>query len=120
MFITSIQTTPAGIFSGPMVVSMRAIPRDKLVRAVQITSRFPSVHGAPVHIGDPAAIGVTDITTPDLGDPAVVGENDVPVFWGCGVTPQVVAMNSKPPLMITHAPGHMFITDVHDEEMAVL
>jgi uncharacterized protein YcsI (UPF0317 family) len=119
MFITSIETTPAGIFSGPMVVSMRAIPRDKLVKAVQITSRFPSVHGAPVHIGDPSAIGVSDITTPDLGDPAVVGEDDEPVFWGCGVTPQIVAMNSKPPLMITHAPGHMFITDIRDEEMAV-
>jgi uncharacterized protein YcsI (UPF0317 family) len=120
MFVTSIETTPAGIFSGPMVVSMRAIPRNKLVRAVQITSRFPSVHGSPVHIGDPAAIGVKDITTPDLGDPAIVGEDDVPVFWGCGVTPQAVAMESKPPLMITHAPGHMFITDVPDEDMAVI
>jgi uncharacterized protein YcsI (UPF0317 family) len=120
MFVTSIQTEPAGMFSGPMVVSMRSIPRDKLVKAVQITSRFPSVHGSPVHIGDPAAIGIEDVTTPDLGDPAELGEDDVPVFWACGVTPQIVAKSSKPPLMITHAPGHMFITDLQDEDLAVI
>ncbi len=120
MFVTSIQTEPAGLFSGPMVVSMRSIPRDKLVKAVQITSRFPSVHGSPVHIGDPAAIGIEDVTTPDLGDPAELGEEDVPVFWACGVTPQIVAKSSKPPLMITHAPGHMFITDLRDEDLAVI
>ena len=120
MFITSTQTTPAGAFSGPLVVSMRAIPRNKLVKAVQITSRFPSVHGAPVHIGDPAALGIEDVTTPDLGDPAEIGDADVPVFWACGVTPQAVAMSSKPPLMITHAPGHMFITDLKDEDLAVI
>ena len=120
MFVTSIQTEPAGMFSGPMVVSMRSIPRDKLVKAVQITSRFPSVHGSPVHIGDPAAIGIEDVTTPDLGDPAELGADDVPVFWACGVTPQIVAKSSKPPLMITHAPGHMFITDLRDEDLAVI
>ena len=120
MFVTSIQTEPAGIFSGPMVVSMRSIPRDKLVKAVQITSRFPSVHGSPVHIGDPAAIGIRDVTTPDLGDPAELGEGDVPVFWACGVTPQIVAKSSRPPLMITHSPGHMFITDLRDEDLAVI
>ena len=120
MFITNIQTEPAGVFSGPMVVSMRAIPRDMLVTAVQTTSRFPSVHGAPVHIGDPAAIGIEDVTTPDLGDPAALGDGDVPVFWACGVTPQAVAASSRPPLMITHAPGHMFITDMRDEDLAVI
>lgn len=120
MFITDVQTTPAGLFSGPMVVSMRAIPRDKLVRAVQVTSRFPAVHGAPVHIGDPEAIGIRDVTTPDLGDPTDFHDDDVPVFWACGVTPQAVAMNSKPPLMITHSPGHMFITDKTDDDVAVL
>ena len=120
MFITSIETTPAGVFSGPMVVSMRAIPRDKLVRAVQVTSRFPAVHGSPVHIGEPAAIGVSDVNTPDLGEPVEFNEGDVPVFWACGVTPQAVAMKSKPPLMITHSPGHMFITDLRDEDVAVL
>ena len=108
MFITSTDTEPSGVFSGPVVVSMRAIPQDKVVRAVQITSRFPSVHGAPVHIGSPSDIGVGDVTVPDLGDPTEFKEGDVPMFWACGVTPQAVAMNSKPPLMITHSPGHMF------------
>ena len=120
MFITSVQTAPAGIFHGPMVVSMRPIPQDKVVRAVQVTSRFPSVHGAPVHVGDPAAIGIRDVTTPDLGDPSDVESGNVPVFWACGVTPQAVAMSSKPPLMITHSPGHMFITDMRDEDQAVI
>ena len=120
MYITSIETTPAGVFSGPMVVSMRSIPRDKVVRAVQVTSRFPAVHGAPVHIGDPDAIGIRDISKPDHGDPVEIKEGEVPVFWACGVTPQAVAMSSKPPLMITHAPGYMFVTDGQDEDFAVL
>lgn len=119
MFITSIPTTPAGAFAGPMVVSMRPIPRDKVVRAVQVTSRFPAVHGAPVHIGEPEAIGIKDIHRPDLGDPVEIREGEVPVFWACGVTPQAVAMKSRPPLMITHSPGHMFITDMRDEDLAV-
>ena len=120
MYITDIQTTPAGVFSGPMVVSMRPVPRQKVVRAVQVTSRFPGVHGAPVHIGEPEAIGIRDIAKPDLGDPVEIREGEVPLFWACGVTPQTVAMNSKPPLMITHAPGYMFITDIRDEDLAVL
>ena len=120
MYITNIATRPAGVFSGPMVVSMRPIRHDLVVRAVQVTSRFPAVHGAPIHIGDPKAIGIEDISRPDLGDPAEFEEGEVPVFWACGVTPQVVAMNSKPPLMITHSPGHMFITDKRDEDLAVL
>ena len=121
MFITNIETTPAGPFSGPMVVSQRWIPEDKVVRAVQATSRFPDTHGAPIHIGNPAAIGISDITTPDLGDVWEPGSpDDVPVFWACGVTPQTVAMASKPELMITHSPGHMFITDLKDEDLAVL
>ena len=120
MYVTNLQTAPAGAFSGPMVVSMRPIPQEKVVRAVQVTSRFPSVHGSPIHIGDPAAIGIGDITTPDLGDPTDIEEGEVPVFWACGVTPQAVAMSSKPPLMITHSPGYMFITDMRDEDLAVL
>jgi len=120
MFITNVETTPAGAFSGPLVVSMRPIPRDRVVRAVQVTFRFPSVHGAPVHRGDPAAIGIGDLSAPDLGDPAEVREGEVPVFWACGVTPQAVAMSSKPPLMITHSPGHMFITDMRDDDLAVI
>ena len=120
MFMTGIKTVPAGEFSGPMVVSMRPISRANLVRAVQVTSRYPSVHGSPVHIGDPAAIGIRDVHTPDLGDPVDIREDEVPVFWACGVTPQAVAMESKPPFMITHSPGHMFVTDIVDEDLAVI
>lgn len=120
MFITNIATSSAGAFSGPMVVSMRPIPRDQVVRAIQVTSRFPAVHGAPVHIGEPEAIGISDVSKPDFGDPVAFEDGDVPVFWACGVTPQAVAMSVKPPLMITHAPGHMFITDRKDEDLAVL
>lgn len=120
MYITSILTTPAGVFSGPMVVSMRPIGHDQIVRAVQVTSRFPATHGAPVHIGNPAAIGIRDIGRPDFGDPVEVRPGEEPVFWACGVTPQAVALNCRPPLMIAHAPGHMFITDQRDADYAVL
>ena len=121
MFTTNIPTRPAGPFSGPMVVTMRWIPGDKVVRAVQCTSRYPAVHGAPVHIGDPARIGIADVGKPDFGDAWPPGSpDDVPVFWACGVTPQAVAMASKPALMITHAPGHMFVTDLRDEDFAIV
>ncbi|MGB9839876.1 putative hydro-lyase [Thermovenabulum sp.] len=120
MYITNIDTVPAGVFSGKMVVSMRPIPEKLVIGAVQVTSRFPSVHGAPVHIGDPKKIGIKDIEKPDFGDPVEIKENEVPVFWACGVTPQAVALNSKPEIMITHSPGHMFITDLKNEELAVL
>ncbi|MHB8991488.1 MAG: D-glutamate cyclase family protein, partial [Chloroflexota bacterium] len=85
-----------------------------------VTSRFPSVHGAPVHIGDPAQIGIKDLSKPDFGDPVTIKPGEVPVFWACGVTPQAVAMQSKPEFMITHAPGHMFVTDLKDEMQGVL
>ncbi len=120
MYITNIPTVPAGPFSGPMVVSMRSIPQEKVVRAVQVTSRFPGVHGSPIHIGDPSAIGISNLSQPDFGDPTIIKEGEVPVFWACGVTPQSVAMSSKPPIMVTHAPGHMFITDMKDEDYSVL
>jgi len=120
MYITSIPTTPAGVFHGPMVVSMRPIPASQVVRAVQVTSRFPAVHGAPVHVGDPAAIGIRALDRPELGDPVEVRPGEVPVFWACGVTPQAAVMASKPPFVITHAPGHMFVTDRRDAEYAVL
>jgi uncharacterized protein YcsI (UPF0317 family) len=120
MYITSIPTNPAGTFAGPMVVSMRPIKRGQIVRAVQVTSRFPATHGAPIHIGDPTAIGIKDINRPDFGDPVEIRSGEEPVFWACGVTPQAVALNSKPSLMITHAPGHMFITDQRDADYAVL
>ena len=120
MFRTNVETVPAGRFHGPMVVSMRWIPQAKVVRAVQATSRFPAVHGAPIHIGDPAAIGVQDTQQPDYGDAWEPSPGDEAVFWGCGVTPQAVAVESKPPLMITHAPGHMFVTDLRDSDLAVI
>jgi uncharacterized protein YcsI (UPF0317 family) len=120
MYKTNIPCTKAGKFEGPMVVSMRPMPEKDVVRAVQVTSRFPAVHGAPVHIGNPASIGIMDINKPDFGDPVTIKEGEVPVFWACGVTPQAVAMEVKPELMITHAPGYMFITDLRDEQFGVL
>lgn len=120
MYKTNIPCIRAGKFAGPMVVSMRPIPEKDVVRAVQVTSRFPSVHGAPIHIGNPAAIGIADINQPDFGDRVAIKEGEVPVFWACGVTPQAVAMHAKPELMITHAPGHMFLTDIRDEQFGVL
>ncbi|MFM1652241.1 putative hydro-lyase [Brevibacillus sp. B_LB10_24] len=120
MYVTNIQCKSAGRFAGPMVVSMRPVPQEQVVRAVQVTSRFPAVHGAPVHIGDPGAIGIQAIDRPDFGDPVPIQGGEVPVFWACGVTPQAVAMQSKPEIMITHAPGHMFITNLRDEQFGVL
>ena len=114
MFLTNIPCEPAGIFHGNMVVSMRPIPYGQVVRAVTATAAMPKVHGAPVHIGDPALIGIADITKPDFGDSVEIHEGDVPVFWPCGVTPQAAIMAAKPELAITHAPGHMFLTDVRN------
>lgn len=119
MFITSIPCMPAGAFSGPLVVTMRPIPASLVARAVQISGRFPAVHGAPVHVGDPGALGIRDLSKPDFGDPVTIRPGEFPVFWACGVTPQAVAMQAKPPLMISHAPGHMFVTDLRDEALAV-
>jgi uncharacterized protein YcsI (UPF0317 family) len=119
MYRTAIACQPAGRFAGPMVVSMRPLQSAHVTRAVQVTARYPLAHGAPVHIGDPAAIGIHDLVHPDYGDPVPVGPDEVPVFWACGVTPQAVAQHAKPPLMITHAPGHMFITDLRDEDLAI-
>ena len=120
MYITRIPCRSAGVFHGPLVVTMRPIPSDKVTRAVQITSRYASVHGAPVHIGDPSAIGIRNLKKPDFGDPVTIKKGEVPVFWACGVTPQAVVMEAKPDLCITHTPGHMFISDVLNEELATL
>jgi uncharacterized protein YcsI (UPF0317 family) len=120
MWRTSIACRPAGAFHGPMVVSMRPIPAAQLSKAVTASARFPNAHGAPVHIGDPSAIGIADVTRPDWGDPQSFDPGDVPVFWACGVTPQAVALASRPPFMITHSPGHMFITDVPNHALAAL
>ena len=120
MYVTDIQTRSAGVFSGPMVVSMRPIAHSQVVKAVQVTSRYPDVHGAPVHVGDPGAIGIRDIFKPDYGDPVEIREDETPVFWACGVTPQAVAEKSRPSLMITHSPGYMFVTDIPNETTAAL
>ncbi len=112
MYDTSIPCASAGVFSGNMVVSMRPIPHQKVPMAVAITAGMPRVHGAPIQIGSPEAIGIADLAKPDYGDPVTIYPGEVPVFWPCGVTPQNAVMHSKPSLAITHAPGHMFITDV--------
>lgn len=120
MYRTRIPTAPAGRFSGPLVVSMRPMTPAHAIRAIQITSRFPSVHGAPVHFGDPAAIGIDDLARPDYGDPVDVLPGEVPVFWACGVTPQAALLAAKPALCITHAPGCMLVTDRSNGEYAAL
>lgn len=120
MYKTNIECVPAGVFHGPMVVSMRPMKPADAIRAVQITTRMPFVHGAPIHIGDPEAIGIHDIDKPDFGDPSEIRPGEVPVFWACGVTPQAVAMAVKPEFMITHAPGHMFITDIPNASLAIM
>ncbi len=118
MFITSQMCRPAGIFRGPLVVTMRPIPPDLVATAVAVTGRYPAVHGAPVHAGHPSALGIADTSRPDFGDPVRAEDGDVPVFWACGVTPQVALTRARPPFAITHAPGHMFITDIPDEAYA--
>lgn len=120
MYRTNIPCVSAGVFSGPMVVSMRPMRPADAIRAVQITSRFPSVHGAPVHLGLPHQIGIADIARPDYGDAVPVGADELPVFWACGVTPQAVIAQVKPAFCITHAPGMMLITDLRNTKLAVL
>ena len=120
MYRTSIPCVPAGGFHGPLVVSMRPLRPADAIRAVQITSRFPSVHGAPVHIGLPALIGVKDVAKPDYGDAVPVHADELPVFWACGVTPQAAIAAVKPAFCITHAPGSMLITDLRNSRLAAL
>ena len=118
MYRTNIATAAAGPFGGPMVVSMRPLCAPAAIRAIQITSRFPAVHGAPIHIGDPAQIGIHDLSQPDYGDPVEVLPDELPVFWACGVTPQAALVHAKPPLAITHAPGAMLITDLLNRQLS--
>jgi uncharacterized protein YcsI (UPF0317 family) len=120
MFRTNIACSAAGPFAGPMVVTMRPFKPADAIRAVQITSRFPSVHGAPVHIGLPGSIGIADLAKPDYGDPVPVEADEIPVFWACGVTPQSVIAAAKVPFAITHAPGLMLVTDLRNKALAVL
>lgn len=117
MFKTSIQTVKAGPFEGPMVCSMRPMTPDQAKLAYDITAKMPNVHGAPVQIGDPEVIGVRNLMQPDYGDPVEIRSGEIPVFWPCGVTPQAAVENAKPSIAITHAPGHMFITDIRNNEL---
>ena len=119
MYRTSVQTIPAGPFHGPLVVSMRPFKPSDAIRAVQITSRFPGVHGAPVHIGKPELIGIRDLGKPDWGDAVEVADDELPVFWACGVTPQAVIAEAKPEFCITHTPGAMLITDLNNSQLAI-
>jgi uncharacterized protein YcsI (UPF0317 family) len=120
MYRTNIACASANPFAGPMVVSMRPLKPADAIRAVQITSRFPSVHGAPVHLGLPQLIGIADIAKPDYGDAVPVEADEIPVFWACGVTPQAVIAAAKVPFAITHAPGMMLVTDLKNKQLAVL
>jgi uncharacterized protein YcsI (UPF0317 family) len=120
MYRTNIACTPAGPFAGPLVVSMRPLKPADAIRAIQITSRFPAVHGAPVHIGKPEMIGIGDIGKPDYGDPVAIMADEIPVFWACGVTPQAVIAAAKPEFAITHYPGSMLITDRRNSKLAAL
>ena len=118
MFRTNIQTVEAGPFGGPMVVSMRPMKAQQAIRAIQVTSRFPEVHGAPIHFGAPAQIGIRDLAAPDYGDAVDVYDDEIPVFWACGVTPQAAIERARPEFCITHAPGAMLITDLLNQQLA--
>ena len=117
MYRTNVASRSAGRFSGPMVVSMRPLMPEQALKATRICSRFPRAHGAPIHLGDPTAIGIRDIAKPDFGDVVEVRTGEVPVFWACGVTPQAALMQARPPFAVTHKPGHMFLTDLRDVDL---
>ena len=120
MYLTDIDTVPAGPFAGKMVVSMRPFRPADAIRAIQVTSRFPAVHGAPVHIGRPDLIGIEDVRKAWQGDDPLIHDDELPLFWGCGVTPQVAVRQARPPICITHKPGHMLVTDVRNASLAVM
>jgi uncharacterized protein YcsI (UPF0317 family) len=120
MYITNRPCVPAGPFSSPLVVSMRPLTPQQAVRATQVTTRFHLTHGAPVHFGAPEKIGIKDLNRPEFGDPVTIRQDEIPVFWACGVTSALAATSAKLPLVITHAPGHMFVSDLKDEDLTVL
>ncbi len=120
MYITNRLCRPAGPFSAPLVVSMRPMTPEEAVRAVQVTTRFHLTHGAPVHLGSPEKIGIKDLDKPDFGDPVAIRPDEIPIFWACGVTSMLAATSAPLPLVITHSPGHMFVSDLKDEDMTVL
>ena len=117
MYITNRECRPAGVFSGPMVVSMRPMREEFVAKAIEITAKYRRAHGAPVHVGDPAALGIKDINKADFGDDPEIRPGEVPVFWACGVTPQMALQRAKPDFVITHAPGYMFITDILNKDL---
>ncbi len=119
MYRTSVPCEPAGSLSGPLVVSMRPVPAALVDTAIEVTGHYPQVHGAPVHVGDPAAIGIADLGRPDFGDPVEMREGEVPLFWACGVTPQAAIMASGVPFAIGHLPGHMAVLDARDSDYYV-
>lgn len=118
MFRTNVDTVPAGRFRGKLVVSMRPFKPAEAIRAVEITAKYPRVHGSPVHLGRPDLIGISDLGKPWAGDPSTVRDDELPVFWACGITPQSVVLDAKPSLCITHAPGHMLVTDLENSSLA--
>jgi uncharacterized protein YcsI (UPF0317 family) len=118
MYRTNVATQPAGRFRGPLVVSMRPLKPADAIRAIEITSRLPAAHGAPVHLGYPEAIGIRDLAAPDFGDAVSVEAGELPVFWACGVTPQAAIAAARPPFAITHAPGRMLVTDLKNAQLA--
>jgi len=120
MYRSAIATQPAGAFGGPMVVSMRPLRAADAIRAVQITARMPAVHGAPVHLGNPALIGIADLARPDYGDAVEVMADELPVFWACGVTPQAALAQARPDFCITHAPGAMLVSDLMNHQLAAM
>ncbi len=120
MYITNRRCVPAGPFSSPLVVSMRPLTPQQAVRATQVTTRFHLTHGAPVHFGTPEEIGIKDLNRPEFGDPVTIRQGEIPVFWACGVTSALAATSARLPLVITHAPGHMFVSDLRDEDLTVL
>jgi uncharacterized protein YcsI (UPF0317 family) len=120
MYITNRDCDPSGPFSAPLVVTMRPMKPNEAVRAVQVTTRFHLTHGAPVHLGSPEELGIKDLSRPDFGDPVTIRPGEIPVFWACGVTSQLAATSVSLPLVITHAPGHMFVSDLRDEHLTLL
>ena len=120
MYVTNRECRPAGRLHGRLVVSLRPIPADQINTAIQVSGRMPAGHGAPIHIGNPATLGITDLDHPDFGDPLDPAPGNVPMFWACGVSTQAALMISRPPFAITHAPGHMLITDMSDTNYGVV
>jgi uncharacterized protein YcsI (UPF0317 family) len=120
MYITDRSCVPSGPFSSPLVVSMRPMTPAQAIRAAQVTTRFYLTHGAPLHFGSADDLGIKDIDRPDFGDPVTIGPGEIPVFWACGVTSQMALLSARLPLAITHSPGHMFVSDLKDEELTIL